>query len=220
MTKIVTNPTVVVKRLANALPSAFNGPLTYQVYTINGVKIPPNREVYWDGSQYFYRKAGSSDKPARYCVTWDKNQQITLNHVCYVVNKNIKVQVHGDNLPGQTVVLTVGNLYRLRNNVKVTIIAKIESGELCSSTQYVGVYNYNGDLATIRLSPIGKVLSHGGDLNYDVTERWTKKTVWIVLYNTADLSGSVVSSQSFDTEAKANEFKKTVYCVKVLKEEV
>lgn len=122
------------------------------------------------------------------------NQKMTLVETSVEENLNTNI------------VLNVAGQYRLRNGLKMKIFAYTNDEEFASEPTFIGLYRHQGFDSAIRYSENGKVLSHGGDITFEIESEWIEKEVWVVVGpnpNITKTNSSEFISQTFETEEEA-----------------
>jgi hypothetical protein len=103
------------------------------------------------------------------------------------------------------ILLKVDEEYKLRNGMRMKIVACISDKDYTDDEVFVGVYKIDR-LNTIRYSSSGTLLSHGNDKNYDIVDLWREQDVWIVVVPVA--SPTCFESKTFLTKEAAEKYQK------------
>jgi hypothetical protein len=104
--------------------------------------------------------------------------------------------------------LKVDEEYKLRNGLKMKIIANVSNEDYTNQETFVGIYKIsdNHAMGTIRYDAFGSVLSHGKDSNYEVVDKWKERDVWVVV---VQVSGPIeFESKTFLTKEAAERYQK------------
>jgi hypothetical protein len=150
----------------------------------------------------------------RYKISRFNSQTIVIDRVSYELWPNsfgINTEVTKAPIETPKVFLdevTHGSLYRLVNDVKVYIVDEINDKEFFEVRTFIGIYKGG----TIRLNKHGKVLSHGGDKNWNVKEEWKENFIWIVTVK----DGTVINSLHHFKEQDADQYINSIKSSKTL----
>lgn len=176
-----------------------------------------NRTLFIDENLKLWYKTRNDNDACKYAITHPKSGSAsyqTLNlggakPIRIYENDTIIVTQAEQQTPNKPLIkgilLNVDEEYRLRNGMRMKIIACISDKDYTDDEVFVGVYKIDR-LNTIRYSSSGTLLSHGNDRNFDIVDLWKEQDVWVVVVPVASPTG--FESKTFLTQEAAERYQK------------
>ncbi len=211
---------ITYKTIRPALKTSSSVTLSKEVISIDYgkrnylISSSPNRRIFIDEKNQFWYLAGGHVYPEKYAYTQYNGshyQAITISGSRLIFQANSKLELIETSSGKPDVrslpfALNVGYVYRLNNSFKMKIVALETDMDFVSGPTYIGVYRQNGTDSAIRFNVNGKVISHGGNIEYDIESEWTLKDLWVVVGPNSDSYPLTYFSTTFPTEEAAMNF--------------
>lgn len=174
----------------------------------------PSRRIFIDEKNQFWYLTGGHVYPEKYAYTQFNGshyQAITISGSKLIFQANSKFELieTSSGKPDERPLpfaLNAGYVYRLNNGFKMKIVALETDMDFVSEPTYIGVYRQNGTDSAIRFNAKGKVISHGGNIEYDIESEWALKDLWLVVGPNPNAYPVTYFSTPFPTEEAALKF--------------
>jgi hypothetical protein len=175
-----------------------------------------NRTLFIDENHKLWYKTRNDNSACKYAITHPKSGSASYQTLNLGGAKPIRIYENDTIIVAQAeqqtplpsmskTFLKVDEEYKLRNGMRMKIVACISDKDYTDDEVFVGVYKIDR-LNTIRYSSSGILLSHGNDKNYDIVDLWKEQDVWIVVVPVA--SPTCFESKTFLTKEAAEKYQK------------